>query len=77
MESLYVFKSLCFAFFYEINTVEVVRRIHVVTIFHFLYGLHTPLPRDPITCAAALTFSPYYCTIVTHPDSFPFVSCYA
>jgi len=28
-----------------------------VTIFPFLYGLHIPLPRDPITCTAALTFS--------------------
>ena len=44
-----------------------------VTIFPFLYGLHTPLPRDPITCTAALTFSSLHCTIVTRPDSF--LSC--
>jgi len=28
-----------------------------VTIFHFLYRLYIPLPRDPTTCAAAFTFS--------------------
>ena len=46
----------------------------VVTIFLFHYGLHTPLPRDPITCMAALTFSPFLCTIMTRPDSFSFSS---
>jgi len=46
--------------------------IQNVTIFLFLYGLHTPLPRDPITCTAALTFSPIHCTIMTRPDSFLF-----
>ena len=38
--------------------VMVVEVTHVpVTIFHFLYGLYIPLPRDPTTCAAAFTFS--------------------
>jgi len=41
-----------------------------VTIFHSLYGLYFPLPRDPITCAAAFTFSFLFCTLVTHSDSF-------
>ena len=46
------------------------RRNGFVTIFHSLYGLYFPLPRDPITCAAAFTFSFLFCTLVTHSDSF-------
>ena len=38
--------------------------------FPFSYGLYFPLPRDPITCAAAFTFSFLFCTLVTLSDSF-------
>ena len=53
---------------------ELVLEYVTVTIFLFHYGLHTPLPRDPTTCMAALTFSLFLCTIMTRPDSFSFSS---
>ena len=42
--------------------------VYPVTIFTFCLDYYTPLPRDLLTCAAALTFFPFYdsyCTILT------------
>jgi len=53
---------------------QLVTEFHSLLVLRFfisLYGLYFPLPRDPITCAAAFTFSFHFCTLVTHSDSFP------
>jgi len=42
-----------------------------VMIFTLYLDYYTPLPRDLLTCAAALTISPFhdsYCTILTRLD---------